>query len=187
MATQLRLKLVIDRKTNKFLFAEAGTEVVDFLFSLLSLPLGSIIKLITKEKLMNTLFFTGTSSTPTPTPTNGRKVYRCPNSCASSADVYAARCSCGLQMTAEVVSMAVIVKGMVTYTVMDDLTITPMSAFSSITMLAKFDVKDVGSLEERTVNLGMSEGLKLLEASLQSRTVLTDVFIDREAAADEAK
>ncbi|XP_020275877.1 uncharacterized protein LOC109850307 [Asparagus officinalis] len=219
MATQLRLKLLIDTKSNKVLFAEAGKEVVDFLFGLLSLPLGSVIKHITDEKMVgcvgslyksaenldetyfasnenktsflnpiskNTLFLTGTSSTPAPTA--GRKSYRCPiNNCASYPDAYGACCSCGCKMTTETVSTAGIVKGMVTYSVMDDLTITPMSAISCITLLSKFHVKDVGSLEERTVNMGMSEGLKLLKASLQSKTVLTDVFIDRKAATKKAR
>ena len=48
---QLSLKLLIDTKSYKVLFAEAGKDVVDFLFSLLSMPVGSIIKLLTKEKM----------------------------------------------------------------------------------------------------------------------------------------
>jgi len=52
MATpQLSLKLLIDTKANKVLFAEAGKDVVDFLFSLLLVPVGSIIKLLTKKKM----------------------------------------------------------------------------------------------------------------------------------------
>ncbi|KAK1285250.1 hypothetical protein QJS10_CPB20g00920 [Acorus calamus] len=60
---------------------------------------------------------------------------------------------------------------------MDDLAVMPMSTISIITLLNKFQVKDIGSLEERIVELGMDEGLKLLLASLQSKTVLTDVFL----------
>ncbi|KAH7840238.1 hypothetical protein Vadar_014548 [Vaccinium darrowii] len=69
------------------------------------------------------------------------------------------------------------VKGVVTYMVTDDLVVTPMSTISSITMLNKLNVKDVGALEERVVDLGMLEGLKLLKASLHSKTVLTSVFL----------
>jgi len=69
------------------------------------------------------------------------------------------------------------VKGVVTYMVMDDLVVTPMSTISSITMLNKFNVKDVGALEERVVQMGMPQGLKLLKTSLQSKTVLTSVFL----------
>ncbi|KAJ3708788.1 hypothetical protein LUZ61_012493 [Rhynchospora tenuis] len=69
------------------------------------------------------------------------------------------------------------VEGVVTYSVMDDLTVVPMSTISSITLLNKFQIKDLGSLEEKTVGVGFEEGLKLLKVSLQSKTVLTDVFL----------
>ena len=46
------------------------------------------------------------------------------------------------------------VKGVVTYMVMDDLVVKPMSAISSITLLSKLEV---GSLEEKVVDLGMDE------------------------------
>ncbi|KAI8539911.1 hypothetical protein RHMOL_Rhmol09G0219600 [Rhododendron molle] len=49
-------------------------------------------------------------------------------------------------------------KGVVTYMVMDDLVVTPMSAVSSITtLLNKFNVEEVGALEERVVDVGMPE------------------------------
>ncbi|GMN57304.1 hypothetical protein TIFTF001_026417 [Ficus carica] len=61
--------------------------------------------------------------------------------------------------------------------IMDDLVVEPMSAISGIVLL-KFNIKDVGVLEERVVDITMSEGLKLLQASLQSKTVLTSVFLN---------
>ncbi|KAF8662962.1 hypothetical protein HU200_055548 [Digitaria exilis] len=69
------------------------------------------------------------------------------------------------------------VKGVVTYTVMDDLKVAPMSTISGITLLNTFGVTDIGSLQEKTVQLGYDEGLKILKSSLQSKTVLTDVFL----------
>ncbi|KAA3481717.1 DUF674 domain-containing protein [Gossypium australe] len=69
------------------------------------------------------------------------------------------------------------VKGVVTYMVMDDLAVKPMSTISSITMLNKFNVTDVGALEEKVVDFGMNEALRLLKASLESKTVLTSVFL----------
>ena len=49
------------------------------------------------------------------------------------------------------------VKEVVTYMVMDDLVIQPMSTISSITLLNEFNVKDVGVLKEKVVELGMAE------------------------------
>ena len=48
-------------------------------------------------------------------------------------------------------------KGVVTYMVMDDLTVEPMSTISSIALLNRFNVKDVGALEEKTIKIGMDE------------------------------
>ncbi|EYU36142.1 hypothetical protein MIMGU_mgv1a024793mg [Erythranthe guttata] len=69
------------------------------------------------------------------------------------------------------------VKGVVTYMVMDDLVVTPMSTISSITLLNKFNIKEVGLLEEKIVDLGITEAVKLLKASLETDKVLTTVFL----------
>jgi hypothetical protein len=45
----------------------------------------------------------------------------------------------------------------VTYMIMDDLEVKPISTISSITLLNRFNVKDVGALEERVVGLSMDE------------------------------
>ncbi|CAL4951667.1 unnamed protein product [Urochloa decumbens] len=69
------------------------------------------------------------------------------------------------------------VRGLVTYTVMDDLSLTPMSNISTIARLHALGV-DYSALEERTVKIGYQEGLEILNASLRdSKTVLTDVFL----------
>ena len=40
---------------------------------------------------------------------------------------------------------------------MDDLEVKPMSTISSITLHNKFNVKNIGALEEKVVKLGMDE------------------------------
>ena len=49
------------------------------------------------------------------------------------------------------------VKGAVTYTVTDDLVISPMSNVSSIALLNACAVRDLGALQERTVHIGYKE------------------------------
>nr|GMC76221.1 DUF674 domain-containing protein [Ipomoea batatas] len=46
------LKLLIDKKTQKVIFAEAEKPFVDFLFHLMSLPLGTVIKLVSQKGSM---------------------------------------------------------------------------------------------------------------------------------------
>ncbi|MBA0813751.1 hypothetical protein Gohar_027575, partial [Gossypium harknessii] len=43
------LKLFIDPNSNRVLFAEAGKDFVDFLFSIMLLPVGTVIRLIGKQ------------------------------------------------------------------------------------------------------------------------------------------
>ena len=68
------------------------------------------------------------------------------------------------------------VKEVVSYLVMDDLTVEPMSTISAIMLLKKFKVADCSALEELTVDLGPKEAVLLLKAALESTTALTDVF-----------
>lgn len=70
------------------------------------------------------------------------------------------------------------VEDVVTYMVTDDLAVEPLSSTASITtLLDKLNVKEIGTLEEKMVDLGTEEGMKLLRASLLSKRVLTDVFL----------
>ncbi|KAM3197179.1 hypothetical protein ACQJBY_072696 [Aegilops geniculata] len=251
--TALSMKLLVDTKARRVLFAEASKDVVDFLFSLLALPVGTAVKLLGKESMVGcvgslygsvekldgtyvqpgaakdallhpTVLSPAVSSKssllglPAPPPPQAKTFYRCNMRCncyggggvfgSSSQQAtcnncrtymtegYATSCpSCNNQMTTPltvvppagsegpVAETAVgmsgkgFVQGIVTYTVMDDLTVTPMSSISSITLLNTFAVRDLTALQEKTVQLGYDQGLEILKASLQSKTVLTDVFL----------
>ncbi|PAN32319.1 hypothetical protein PAHAL_5G478000 [Panicum hallii] len=71
------------------------------------------------------------------------------------------------------------VVGTTTYTISDALSITPASSVSSINLLARCGVKDLSTLQQRTVTIGSEEALEILLASLKSKTVLTDVFLPK--------
>ncbi|XP_058184002.1 uncharacterized protein LOC131301644 [Rhododendron vialii] len=220
---KVTLKLLIDTKRKKVLFAEAGKDFVDFLFNLLHLPVGTVIRLLTEQTMVGTLgklyesiqnlsetYFQpnqtkdsvlkpkaplSATQVPLLTLDGGTSADKTYYTCSFSyshpyvADNARAICpSCNNRLTREskyvaaanevaVVGEGGFVKGMVTYMVMDDLVVTPMSTISGITMLNKFNVKDVGALEERVVDMGMPEGLKLLKASLHTEKVLTSVFL----------
>lgn len=49
------------------------------------------------------------------------------------------------------------VKGVVTYMVMEDLVVKPMSTISSLTLIDKFKVNDVAALQEKEAYMGMTE------------------------------
>lgn len=49
--SKISLKLLIDTRKKKVLFAEASKDFVDFMFSLLTLPVGSVIKLLSPRSM----------------------------------------------------------------------------------------------------------------------------------------
>ncbi|KAL4621252.1 hypothetical protein ACB092_06G214600 [Castanea dentata] len=226
--TNVSLRLLIDTESQRVLFAEADKNFIDFLFHILSLPVGTFITILTKQGMVGclgniyesieninitylqpnlnkeTLLKSkvpisggGTGVTlllPKVTPSissTSRHWYWCSRTRYSDCYSYvsndsSAKCpSCQGSMNDDVnfvdpsraTSEEGYVKGVVTYMVMDDLVVKPMSTISCVTLLNRFKVKHVGVLEEKVIDLGIDEGVKLLKASLQSKTVLTDVLL----------
>nr|CAB3476232.1 unnamed protein product [Digitaria exilis] len=49
------MKLLIDTKSQRVLYAEASKDVVDFLFSLLALPVATAVELLGKESMVGSV------------------------------------------------------------------------------------------------------------------------------------
>ncbi|KAF7811358.1 DUF674 family protein [Senna tora] len=229
--SKVSLKLLIDTKGERVLFAEASKDFIDFLFNLLRLPIGTIIRLLTKngmvgslgklyesienlndtyllnpsqdkESLLKPITLATNSTLLLPPASNDdddeedgfdpSKLYMCANRCnyyvAHAVNTVCPNCKNKMVNKVAYVGKKApevahsgnkegFVKGVVTYMVMDDLEVQPMSTISSIALLHKYGVKEVGAVQERVVELGMQEGIKLLKASLLSRKVLTTVFL----------
>jgi len=212
------MKLLVDTKVGRVLYAEAGKDVVDFLFSLLTLPVGTVVKILSQDAMVGSI---GNlyRSVETPDETyvrsgdaraallapaggyDGGKLLQLPEAVESSTEFYrccynnytecwthmskvsGTRCkhsSCSGKMTTKMIVVAVdssrasggesaaaaaqsghaskgFVQGVVTYTVMDDLKVAPMSTISGITLLNTFGITDIGTLQEKTVQLGYNE------------------------------
>ncbi|KAF5794800.1 hypothetical protein HanXRQr2_Chr08g0332201 [Helianthus annuus] len=241
---EMCLKLLVDVKGSRVLFAEVPKEFVDFLFHIFSLPLGTLVELIGSNQMAGCLgklkgsieIFNGNYLQPgikmddifhPKTAFNGKTfllsydassgdqsgaskaVYRCAkaagqchycsnsySSCKSNATLCANSICPGCSgymnhkmalvtppnqvaetKLADEIKKRGYVKEVVTYMVMDDLVVNPMSTISGITLINKFGVKDLSQLEEKNVSFGKDEGLKLLEASLKTNKVLTTVFM----------
>ncbi|XP_020577810.1 uncharacterized protein LOC110022975 [Phalaenopsis equestris] len=224
--SKITLKLLIDARSNKVLFGEAGKEFIDFLFSLLTLPLGSVIKLLSPPKMIGSigklyqsvenlsdtyLFANSDKSTllqpkvstfnvASPLllgaePVTEQKYYIC-TSCddriTNKSNIMCPHCKRVMSDEIEFVAPYMnhsrssgvnkgqiakgFVKQVITYMITDDLEVTPISAISSVTLINRFSMNKDVQLEEKVVDIGMEEGLALLRASLDSPTVLTDVF-----------
>ncbi|CAN1131038.1 hypothetical protein LINPERHAP2_LOCUS6164 [Linum perenne] len=198
--TKVTLKLLIDKKSNRVLFAEAGKEFVDFLFSILSLPLGTVIRLLSKDKMVgclgnlyqsieelgDTFIQQSTSKDIVLNPkvqsytadtnllltelqqldyTDGHRYFAdnpqaiCPgcNNRMNIGVTFVPKPAVGGNGGGNQKNEGGFVKGVVTYMVMDNLEVKPMSTISSITLLNKFNIQQVGALEEKVVELGMDE------------------------------
>ena len=53
--SKVSLKLLIDRNSERVLFAEASKEFMDFLFNLFRLPLGTVTSLLTENSMVGCL------------------------------------------------------------------------------------------------------------------------------------
>ncbi|XP_054787678.1 uncharacterized protein LOC129293637 [Prosopis cineraria] len=205
-STKLSLKLLIDRENERVLFAEASKNFVDFLFNLLRLPISTVASLLTKNDMVGCIgklcesvenlsvdywlnpihdkaallkpdapLISGNLLLPAANHGNnggsgtsqygGYQGHSRPFGSRSSLTFEEKTCASGF------------VKEVVTYTVTDDLEVRPMSSISTITLLSKFNIKDISSLEESIVELDMEQGIKLLKASLECKNVLTSVFL----------
>ncbi|KAI3734830.1 hypothetical protein L6452_14309 [Arctium lappa] len=227
--SEITLKLLVDKRDRKVVFAEANKDFVDFLFYILTLPIGIITKLLAKDPLPGSLgdlyqsienlndtyiLQNKTKDTvldpkplsynpnqdllliPKDLPTIKRRFYMCTYTgrrCKYVTEDPKSVCpSCRYVMSDEVTHVVPeadkeaataevgFVKGVVTYMVMDDLAVQPMSTISAISLLNKLSIKEVCVLGEKEVHFGMAEGLKLLKASLECKNVLTRVFLDSE-------
>ncbi|TXG49694.1 hypothetical protein EZV62_025569 [Acer yangbiense] len=194
--------------------------MVDYLFYFLSLPVGTVIRLL-KEKgvvgslddlyesfgnLDQTFIKSGKNKdllinprgllNPVEIPLllsdlKSRKVYLCSGFCKGNM-FYVSNTFCNdcrKYANIEIPDVAAhvawrmknagrgFVKGVVTYIVMDNLEVKPMSANTFITLLNKLCIKEPNGLEERVAELGVDEGLQLLKASMESKSILTSVFL----------
>ncbi|GJN37443.1 hypothetical protein PR202_gb26399 [Eleusine coracana subsp. coracana] len=113
------------------------------------------------------------------TKVSGKRCQRCTNSMTTKMKLVDSSSGSGgvVAPATSTLAAAGFVQGIVTYTVMDDLKVAPMSTISGITLLNTFGITDIGMLQEKTVQLGYEEGLEILRVSLQSKTVLSDVFL----------
>ncbi|TVU21877.1 hypothetical protein EJB05_31548 [Eragrostis curvula] len=230
----LSMKLLVDTKAGRVLYAEARKDVVDFLFSLLTLPVGTIVKILSKDSMVGSIGnlygsveeldvtyvrsdhakdallapvggYDGGKLLQLPAPGQSvtKEFYRCNYNSYTECQTHLCKVSgtrcrsvhCSGTMTIKMTlvdpssgsgakevaatSSTGFVQGVVTYTVMDDLKVAPMSTISGITLLNTFGITDIGMLQEKTVQLGYAEGLEILRVSLQSKNVLSDVYLGK--------
>ncbi|WMV30629.1 hypothetical protein MTR67_024014 [Solanum verrucosum] len=66
-------------------------------------------------------------------------------------------------------------KGLIVYMVIDDFSVSPLSMISGLSKLT--NVESTAEFEVKTIEFGVNEALEFLEASFQSKTVLSETFL----------
>ncbi|KAI9080109.1 hypothetical protein K1719_037925 [Acacia pycnantha] len=187
------LRLIVSKSKNKILYAEAEEDFADFLFSFLSMPLGSTLKLLDGNVnlgSMHNLYKSVKSLNPS---WFGRYRSKChpfsplldlevafQNGCKKqpldvreksisleTVKLFEPRCADGRREAEGFVRRPSI------FAVMDDLRVTPLMSTSSISFLQKLQVP-FNDLEEHKVTIHETEALNLLGASLTSKAALTN-------------
>jgi hypothetical protein len=202
-ATNVSLKLFVDRYEQKVLFAEADKVFVDFLLSIFNLPVGAVARLLKEggsvvgslpslyqsiknlsvnyiQPGKNKLFLLEPkvimpgAEVPLLLPNVGstfRQLYSCPTNCnnclfyvAVDNSTICPLCKHKMDRNVRFVDQTSeiregYVKESVTFVVMDDLEVKPMSPTALISQLTKFNVNanELRDIEEKVVDLGMDE------------------------------
>ncbi|KAF3649870.1 putative miraculin-like [Capsicum annuum] len=55
ITSKITMKLLIESKRQEVMFVEAGKKSIDFLFHILALPIGSVIRLLSVKELVGCL------------------------------------------------------------------------------------------------------------------------------------
>ncbi|XP_058095122.1 uncharacterized protein LOC131240717 [Magnolia sinica] len=128
------------------------------------------------------------------------RYYVCTRNCAVShpliSTVKNVRCPCGRVMDREIVynpnpvtngiNEGVFVKRTMKFMIGDDLRVGPISTMTCMSLLDKLGVRDRAALEEKSVDVGADEALHILRRLLVSNTPLTDVFLQKPEAVEDA-
>ncbi|KAI3679632.1 hypothetical protein L2E82_51172 [Cichorium intybus] len=180
----VQLKVYVDKKKTKVMFAEAEEDFVDILFSFFTLPLGIIARLSkshadSKEIRVGSL----TSLYESVVNLNAEHfsdksykdilvnpVHKSPSICQNLKVILDESWSLSK-------SGAVFVKNKTKFIITEDLNVVPVKLNTSIVLLNSLGVENINMLEERTIRFGFEEYVDLLMWSLLTNNPLTNLVL----------
>ncbi|KAK2371266.1 hypothetical protein QL285_084236 [Trifolium repens] len=180
---------VVRRKSNKqILFVEADKDFADFIFSFLTFPLGGVLRMLqgssflysihnlyksvaelSSSKGLRSQVFKDFLINP---PVSGQLELRNQILSIRNSDYKKNNKSYDLVDPKSPISGGY-AYGPIKFMVTDDLVVTPMTSIDGISYLQRMKVP-FNDVEEMLINIGKNEGLSILQASLTSKSVLTN-------------
>ncbi|XP_017245449.2 uncharacterized protein LOC108217111 [Daucus carota subsp. sativus] len=171
----MTIKLIVQKSSKKVLFALAEKNFVEFLFSFLTIPLGSITRLLSGNISVGSVFCLNEAKAP---------LYYCLSDKRDSQYIgclveYKVDCNYELKCTPLTLKNPKFeeeyVRSNGMFMVTDDLVVSPFSAIASISIMQQLKICP-SDVEEQVVRIGMEEALKILKASFESTAALTNAF-----------
>ncbi|KAI3805767.1 hypothetical protein L1987_21653 [Smallanthus sonchifolius] len=187
----VHLKVFVDKKKKKVMFAEAEQDFVEILFSFLTLPLGTIARLSSKHEATKDIKVGSLNSLYESVKNLDNKHFsneHCkialvnPNSSSLSlCEMLKVNLNNMKSVDASVSTVShsnlVFFKKNASFIVTDDLNVIPVKLDTSITLLNFLGVEYIDLLEERTIDFGLEEFSSLLKWSLVTNTPLTNLVL----------
>ncbi|KAL3635457.1 hypothetical protein CASFOL_020004 [Castilleja foliolosa] len=183
------VKAIMQESTNRLFFVEADGNFVEFLFSLFTIPLGEVERLLggsTGLKNIDNLYRTlGDINVDKYLKTQATKTMllepKLPTGYVSKDNILPLieetdKFYIGSALVYSVKSPkgpGNYVKGQKMYMATDDLSVTPLYTASSISIFNKLKVP-LNDVKELELDIGLKEALRILKASLTSTSALTD-------------
>ncbi|XP_042008755.1 uncharacterized protein LOC121757288 isoform X2 [Salvia splendens] len=166
------VKATIQKSTNKFLFAQADNDFINFLFGMLTLPLGSVVWYLGSNSglvaIANLHLSVADESKKVQLKSAKTRVYLTKSNLSQSNEFSR------LNFDPDVRNHNV--KGERLHMVTNNLTVSPLTMTSCIYVLNELKIS-VSDVEEVDVQVGLEEGLSIVKEALTSTTALEDGLI----------
>ncbi|WJX82024.1 hypothetical protein P8452_64837 [Trifolium repens] len=192
---QVPLTVLVEKSKNKVLYAECGKDFVDVLFSFLTLPLGTIARLVATDSNIKAVKF-GSISSLYQSVENLDQQYLWNHTCKemllqprNSMEAYFEKMKLNIDETESLPFFICeddnckrengyyvkngFVKETSTFIISDDLCVMPNLLGTSLDLLQKLEIKDINAIHKQTV-------IDILKLSLLSKTPLTDFIFKRD-------
>ncbi|KAK9074318.1 hypothetical protein SSX86_006916 [Deinandra increscens subsp. villosa] len=190
-SSKMVLEVTLQKSTGKLLFAEAKEDFVDFVFGFLSIPLGTVIGTLLKGSSSITCMDNVFRSISNMSVGRYLKSQDIKNMLVEPCfgQGYTSK-NITFPLTGTVTTKKgaffnyqlkdprikeAFLKESGMFFVTDDLLITPSTSHLAINTLIKSKVK-VDDIEKYEISIGLEEGLKMLKASLRSKSTLTNII-----------
>ncbi|KAJ0020994.1 hypothetical protein Pint_32628 [Pistacia integerrima] len=188
-AKAISLKALVDKENKRVIYAESDVDFTDVLFSFLTMPMGTIIRLISNHNQPPTVAV-GCMTNLYESIKNLDMQYFRTEACKTmllcpemTPHLLSEKTEKKLVFDAQ--DRGVFVKGLNQFIISDELQVKPSSIEASVSVLSKLGLTDCSSIEEYNyynIDVRVDEVLTLLKCSLVSKKPLTETLLKQNSA-----